>query len=214
MNDDLILTSPKMSEQVYNIIINRIASGIYKKGQKLSTNELAEELNVSRSPIKEAFNTLYTNGIIQISDRRGHYVRQFTTDEINAVYEFREILETYAFMKINKKIPLNAYTALKGILQMSIKILKSSGEKDRAEIFGLSTQFHFDLFKLCGNQFVFEHYKNIYLMTQIYKTTLTIESQQEHLNILDQLYTGTNTETIQTIVKKHLALGKTENLQG
>lgn len=214
MSDNLILTSPKMSAQVYNIIINRIVSGIYKKGQKLSTNELAEELNVSRSPVKEALNTLHTNGIIQISDRKGHYVRQFSTDEINAIYEFREVLETYAFMKINKKIPHAAYTELKNILQKCIKILKRSGEKDRAEIFRLSVQFHFDLFKLCGNPVILEHYKNIYLMTQIYKATLTIESQQEHLNILGQLYKGASAKMIRAIVKKHLALGKTENLQG
>jgi hypothetical protein len=51
-------------------------------------------------------------------------------------------------------------------------------------------------------------------MTQMYKAALTIESQQEHMYILEKLYERTDLAKIKAVVKRHLALGKIENLQG
>ena len=67
-----------------------------RAGQKLFDRDLAEELGVSRTPVREALGRLAMMGLVEARSRRGYFVPQYSPDEVSELYEFRKILEVSA----------------------------------------------------------------------------------------------------------------------
>jgi DNA-binding GntR family transcriptional regulator len=63
---------------------------------KLTEEFLSRQLGISKSPVREALNSLHTQGLIRIESRRGAYLRRFTAQEVKDLYDLREALEVYA----------------------------------------------------------------------------------------------------------------------
>ena len=83
-------------DSVYARLRDLILSNVFRAGQKLVDRDLAEQLGVSRTPIREALGRLAMMGLVEARSRRGYYVRQYTAEEMTDLYEFRKILETSA----------------------------------------------------------------------------------------------------------------------
>lgn len=81
---------------VYNYIYSAIASGKYPMGSSVSDAEIAKELNISRSPVREALKKLEGEGIIINYPNRGRFVVNFTVQDISELHDLRSILEVYA----------------------------------------------------------------------------------------------------------------------
>ncbi len=83
-------------DSVYAQLRDLILSNEFRAGQKLVDRDLAQRLGVSRTPIREALGRLAMMGLVEARSRRGYYVRQYTTEEMSDLYEFRKILEVNA----------------------------------------------------------------------------------------------------------------------
>jgi DNA-binding GntR family transcriptional regulator len=63
---------------------------------RLTEENLSKQLGISKSPVREALNSLNTEGLIRIEARRGAFLRSFTKQEVRDLYNLREALEVYA----------------------------------------------------------------------------------------------------------------------
>src|ERR1039458_3493941 len=63
---------------------------------RLTEELLSRQLGISKSPVREALNSLHTEGLIRIEARRGAYLRQFSQKEVKDLYGLREMLEVHA----------------------------------------------------------------------------------------------------------------------
>jgi DNA-binding GntR family transcriptional regulator len=79
----------------YVTIRTAIIEGDYEPGQRLTEEFLSAELNVSRTPIREAIRQLEAEGLVT-SLKRGVSVRDFSSTEIRQIYDLRALLEGYA----------------------------------------------------------------------------------------------------------------------
>src|ERR1700685_461221 len=82
------------SDNVYERLREAIVTGRARPNERLVEAELAERLEVSRTPIREGRKKLAAEGLV-ISRRRGWIVREHTSDEIREIYEARSALEGY-----------------------------------------------------------------------------------------------------------------------
>jgi len=80
-------------EYVYEQLKSNILSGIYRPGQRLIEATLAEELEVSRTPIRDALNRLETDGLITTSPHKGIFVTKITQKDVQDFYQTRAVLE-------------------------------------------------------------------------------------------------------------------------
>jgi len=85
-----------LSDSVYARLRDMILVNELRAGQKLVDRDLAEELGVSRTPVREALGRLAMIGLVEARSRRGFYVRQYSAEEVSELYEFRKILEVNA----------------------------------------------------------------------------------------------------------------------
>lgn len=79
---------------------NLIVSGRYKAGERLAELPLAEELGVSRTPVRMAVRTLEHEGLLERSGRRGYAVRAFSEADVRCAVEVRGVLEGLAARRL------------------------------------------------------------------------------------------------------------------
>ena len=80
----------------YHRIRRAIVEGDYRPGERLVEQRVAEDLNLSRTPVREALRMLEAEGLVRIEPNRGAAVRLLSVDGINDLYELRARLESYA----------------------------------------------------------------------------------------------------------------------
>ncbi len=64
--------------------------------QKPVDRDLAEQLGVNRTPVREALGRLAMMGLVEARNRRGYYVSEFSAEQVSDLYEFRKLLEVHA----------------------------------------------------------------------------------------------------------------------
>ena len=79
--------------KAYNYIKSKIISGVYPPNQKIEESEISSELNFSRTPVREAVNTLKDEGWITIIPRKGIFVSEISLKDINDIFRVRENIE-------------------------------------------------------------------------------------------------------------------------
>lgn len=89
-------THRTLREEVADEIRDRILRGALRPGDRLYEDRIAEELGVSRNPVRESIRALEATGLIEVVPRRGAYVSSFDVDELIEVLEVRSVLEAWA----------------------------------------------------------------------------------------------------------------------
>ncbi|HDY88744.1 MAG TPA: GntR family transcriptional regulator [bacterium] len=203
------LVIPKnLSDQIYDIILKNIIAGKYKAGDRIDTQKLVKEFNISRSPIKDALNKLHGAGIIDISPRIGHYVRKLTKNELVDLFEFRLILETSAIRKALRSPTEKEFDLLRNNVEQSIKTAKNS-EISMIKIFELDKEFHRILVSLAQNYLMSKIHNNIHILSHAVRTQFvetherTVAAQNEHKEILESIESK-DIRKIESAITMHL----------
>lgn len=85
-----------MSQQVYQILKEQIIKGYYYGGQKLTETGIAKILEVSPTPVREAFKRLESEGFIENIPYKGAFVKSYSEDEIMVAYQMRAKIQGIA----------------------------------------------------------------------------------------------------------------------
>lgn len=80
-------------DEIYRVLADRIINGVYMPGRKLSQSDLADELDVSRTPLREALNRLQQTGLVVATINRGMEVSPVTFEETEQLYAIRLLIE-------------------------------------------------------------------------------------------------------------------------
>ena len=99
-------------EQVASMLRSHILNGTFHANQMLTLDEVAEMASCSRTPVREAFQMLAAEDLIELSPNRGAYVKEITTAFLEDHYWIREFLEMEAAARAcnsrNRKMPIRA----------------------------------------------------------------------------------------------------------
>jgi DNA-binding GntR family transcriptional regulator len=96
MFDPLEISSRPLPQAIRDALRDVILDGRIRPGDRLVETEVAEELGISRTPLREALRLLEADGLVQRSTHGGLVVRAFSIEEICEIYDIRELLEGYA----------------------------------------------------------------------------------------------------------------------
>jgi DNA-binding GntR family transcriptional regulator len=94
---DKIDSQPRrLADDVYRRLLDGIVHGAITQGDRLIQERLASDLDVSRTPVREALLRLEREGIVVQAGRKGFRVKQITPEMISGIYQAREAVEGYA----------------------------------------------------------------------------------------------------------------------
>jgi DNA-binding GntR family transcriptional regulator len=91
--ENMLDSNISRAEHVYSVLREGIRNGKLKSGQRLREAELATQLNVSRTPIREAIRRLAADGLIEVAPPRGMIIVELDRQRVRELYFLREMLE-------------------------------------------------------------------------------------------------------------------------
>ncbi len=171
---------------------------------RLTEERLSNQLGISKSPVREALNSLNTEGLIRIEARRGAYLRQFSRKEVRDLYDLREMLEVYA-VSVAELTP-RLIADLRKSAQHTRKLLKANDKPGHIEE---DTRFHGLIAGATGNAELCRVLDNV--QSQIWlcrRKTYNLSSStapDAHLAILNALEKG-NRKEAQAAMRSHISL--------
>ncbi len=92
-NDD---KTDNLTERAHRSIKRHILSGKFSAEYRFTEDFFAQQLGISKSPVREALNSLQSEGLLRIEARRGAYLYRFSAKEVADLYQLREALEVFA----------------------------------------------------------------------------------------------------------------------
>ncbi len=136
-------------EKAYEYLKSNILAGRFNPGERLAEEHLAEQLGVSRTPVREALHKLDLEGLITPIGKRGFCVSSESKDEIEELFDIRASLEGYALRLVCKNISEEALEQLNGFIERAEDAFK---RKNTDEIFKWNTKFHDTLYASIGHK--------------------------------------------------------------
>lgn len=85
-----------LTEETYRTLKEKILQRQLKPGSKISINDVANGLGVSRTPVVVALQRLAGEGLVEVQPRRGTFVKGITAEEVEGIFEVRRMIEMYA----------------------------------------------------------------------------------------------------------------------
>lgn len=202
-----------LSGQVYNILKNMIIKGEVESGERLMQVQVAQKLNISRTPIREAFLMLEHDGLVERIVQGGVRVIPLSIDHINKIFEIRGVLEAYAMELACRNITTDGLDELRMIMDKAGKILRSEifdRETTINQLLELNTLFHDRINAATGNEYLEKTIIN--LKEQVLRmraiglrrTESWIQSWDEHSQLIDYIAADRSSEAA-SLIKTHVA---------
>jgi len=152
---------------VYSDIVRLISTGHYPPGTRLDEQQIAEELGVSRTPLREAISKLVKDGLVEHRPYKGNFVRQFTAREVFDLYEVRKGLESMAVRLAIPHLTDESISELRTILgEIETALIASD-----LEAYGFADKrFHEAIAQLSGNQTLIDLLAHLSGQVQLIRT--------------------------------------------
>jgi DNA-binding GntR family transcriptional regulator len=207
----LSLTSRALYEEVAELLRQRIYNRELAPGSWIDELKIAEELGISRTPLREALKVLAAEGLVTMKVRRGAYVTEVSEQDLREVYELLALLEADAASALCAHASDEELAELEA-LHAQLELAARAGANGRERFFELNEAFHRRLLELARNrwraQTVADLRKVMKLNRQgsLFKSGRIEESLAEHRAILDALL-GRNAALAAQRMREHFANG-------
>ncbi|OLZ10503.1 GntR family transcriptional regulator [Sulfobacillus thermosulfidooxidans] len=139
-----------VAEEVYQQLRQAIVDGDLPPGHRLVERSLAESLQVSRTPVREALKQLMSEGLVSVDGHRGLIVSRLSVESIREAYQVREVLEGLA-----ARLAAENHYNPDDMLRLEDALLKmESGQLSPKEFDGVHGVFHDTIAKMSQNSYV------------------------------------------------------------
>jgi len=138
-----------LQDRVFRTLRIAILEGRFRQDEKITEQDISAALNVSRTPLREAFRRLETEGLVLPSPSRGVVVRGLTWQDFEDIYEMRSVLEPLAAKRAATRITPEALDALRGHLELAEFHASRNRFKDTEQE---HHEFHRIIYDECGNE--------------------------------------------------------------
>lgn len=192
-----------LDELVYKRIKDMILNNHLKPGAKIIQNQLAEELGVSRTPIRRALSQLSKEHLVEMTSRGSAQVRDFSREEMIVVFEMREVLEGLACRKAAGAVNKDQLEHYRSLYQEAMQSITD----DNWEAYrNADVKFHFFIIEASGVKLLEEMVKSFHILSNSFTPGLIRPPQEtfpEHMRIIDALLQG-NPEKAENLMREHL----------
>lgn len=139
-----------LSDQLYRLISRKIITWQIRSEEILVEERLAEEYNVSKTPVREALALLRQDGLVEVLPRIGYRVVPVSIQDIHDVFDLRILLEGDAAFLVAVHPPREKLQALLEEERVSAALLAAEGGS-KEEYLEFHDTFHLGIARMCGN---------------------------------------------------------------
>ncbi len=195
-----------LREMVFESLREAIILGRLKPGERLMEMQMADEMGVSRTPIREAIRKLELEGFVVMIPRKGAYVSGISVKDIVDVFEVRAALEALAAGLAAERVTDKELEELERSL---VQISELNDKADINAIVEIDTIFHELIYKACRNERLVQMITHLKEQIQRFRTTSlaqpgrTKDALGEHRGIVEAI-SDRNIDMAQLLAREHV----------
>ncbi|KUO50719.1 MAG: GntR family transcriptional regulator [Desulfitibacter sp. BRH_c19] len=195
-----------LREIVLEALKDAIVNGQLKPGERLMEQQVAEELGVSRTPVREAIRKLEIEGFVIMIPRKGAYVSDISLKDIAQVFEVRAAMEALAAGLAAQRIVDEQVEQLERKL---VEVKKAVDNSDLEGTIQYDTEFHEIIYSASRNDRLVQFLNNLREQIQRYRSASLAspgrlkDTLEEHKELVDAI-SARNVELAQRLAKEHI----------
>jgi DNA-binding GntR family transcriptional regulator len=203
----------RATDEVHHALRDAILTRVFSPGQRLNVEDLAANLGVSFTPVRQALQLLAAEGLIVIQPRSGTYVATLSRRDVEETFDIRQALECLAAETAVVNATEDDLAAARDILaRLAIPV---QSETDRAQHETANSELHQMIVRLSGNRRAAEMYDSLHAHLTIarlhragdsWQSRLTSE-HAEHEQIVDA-FCRRDSRDLQVALRKHIGRAK------
>lgn len=208
-----------LSSLVVDYLKNKILAGHYKEGDHVPEVNVAEELGISRAPVREGIRELQNQGLMKSVPRKGNFVVRMSLDDVREIFDIRILLENSVLEIIikEKKLSETDFSNLNNLVREMVAIADGQGEEAEkiVRINQKDMEFHSYLWEKSGSKRREKVLRDLYVqlqMAMVIDTRLTGDldvTAKDHYEIIKYLQLA-DLESCKKALKNHIITYKIE----
>ena len=206
-----------LKADIFDVLHEKIISGAYKPGDWLRQDDIATQLGVSMTPVREALDLLVSAGLAERVPYRGVQVRETSTKDIVEAYGLRLVLEVVIAKEAARNITREQVSSLESKID---EMKKHDSLKDMSQARQLSREFHSDIADATRNDLLIKLYgvvanafpdwllyEALFRKPEILTASMT-DTHEEHVAIVDALKKGNGELAAQKSIEHLMESGR------
>lgn len=201
------LEAPKsLVDQAYEVILDALCDGTFKSGERLTQEDIAARLNVSRQPVTHALVVLKSQGFLAASGKRGLTVTSVEPEFFEAIYQFRSAIEPLAVRLATPRLTKQAILRGRSLVEHGRNMVAAGDSRATLQA---DMDFHSFIYDLSGNPLIGETMRLYWrhlrrAMGQVLSYPgMSISVWQEHSRILERMIRG-DADAGAELMRRHL----------
>lgn len=198
----------RLADEAYAQILEAIANGEIDPDRKIVQEKLAAELDISRTPVREALLRLEQEGILEIAGRGGFYIRKVSQEEVRFIYETRAAIEGYSARLLSEAANTRTFQQIDAIISFE----EGRDLETAAELYDANRKIHRAFVERTQNRYLLDMFDqmwnrgfSLHMFSLIPSADLQL-SLGEHHALCDVLRNGTPAES-EAAMRAHIHTG-------
>lgn len=203
-------------EKAYEAIRSAILSGIHPAGRHLKAADLAEDLGVSRTPVREAMRRLHAEGLVNFVANHGAYVMSWSSRDIEEIFSLRSVLESHAAEQAARYIqPIQ----LAELRQLTDQMDEFAARRQAVDYLDCNDRFHKLILEAAGNHRLSAMVGSIIEVPLVHNTFArydhrnVLRSNSQHRELVDAFSAGDSTWAA-SVMRSHILAARQVFLAG
>ena len=201
-----------IADEIYQSLKSQLFEGKIKPGDRLVEIELAKKLQVSRTPVREAFRRLEQDSLVERTAQGGVMAPEIDMDSIQDLYDLRTVIEVYAIELVCDRISPEDLSKLRQTKVQAFELLDSEGvnkEYTLNRFVDLNSNFHDIIYQATGSKYLIRTVNNLREIVRslrslsIQATNACNQAWQEHSLLIEYL-SQKNKEAASSLIKTHI----------
>ena len=164
----------RLAEEVYRQVLDAVIQGELRPGERIVQERIADELEVSRTPIREALLDLEREGILTRAGAAGFMVRTVTAREVRDTYQAREAIEGHTTRLVAERRDAASLRRIEATIETEESISVGSVE----EYFHANRRIHRRIVEEAGNEYLLRSFDRIWNRASSFRIFAAIESAE------------------------------------
>ena len=197
----------RLADEVYDQLLAAIRAGEIGVSERLVQERLAGELNISRTPIREALMRLEQDGILVTSPRGGFVIHKMTDQEVRELFQARAAIEGQAVRILASQNDLQKNLRARQVIEQE----EGAATGSLQDYFEANRKIHRAFVELTENRYLVEMFDNVWnraLSFQLFAAIDQVDrarSRTDHLALVDAIETGDPATAMEKIID-HITL--------
>lgn len=191
-----------LKTKAYLALKERLINCVYAPGSVLNEVQLASELGLSRTPIREAIGRLEMDGYVRVLPKKGIYVTDISLNDVMQIFQTRIEIE-----------PLTLRLSAPHLSRNELLMFRNRFEEETSDIlnsFRLDTAMHLFFIEHCGNKYLIDMMRKLFddntriIIASKQNQTKIHDAKCEHLQILDSLLAKDDIQHTAELMRTHI----------